>query len=90
MVRFYEQTCPDVRARMLANRMHTKLVLELPLGKKVIPIDTREGLDGEYETLYVDAAHLTQLGRDRLAANLLAGLRDFLIQHPRMRCGETS
>lgn len=87
VIRFYEQTFPDVRARMLANRLHTELVLSVPLGGNVIPVDTHEGLDGEYQSLYVDAAHLTQAGRERLARNLLDGLRDALVRHPRLRCG---
>lgn len=90
VIRFYEETFPDIRARMLANRMHTKLVLEVPLGGNVIPVDTREGVDGAYDQLYVDAAHLTQEGRRRLAANLLAGIREPLLASPRMRCDEGS
>ena len=87
VVRFYEQTFPDIRARMLANRMHTRLVLTVPLGKNVLPVDTRVGLDGAYERLYIDAAHFTQEGRERLARNLLEGLREVLLRSPRMRCG---
>jgi len=87
VVRFYERAFPDVRARMLANQLHTRLVLDVPLGMNVLPLDVRAGLDGQYETFYVDAAHLTQPGRERLARNLLEGLREHLLANPRMRCG---
>jgi lysophospholipase L1-like esterase len=87
-IRFYEQAFPDLRERVLANHLHSRLVLEVPLGRRVLPIDVRDGLDGAYEDFYVDVIHFNQAGRDRLAENALAALRDLLLAHPRMRCGD--
>jgi hypothetical protein len=49
-------------------------------------IDTSEGLDGAYRDAFVDLVHFTQTGRDRLARNLLDGIRPLLLAAPRPAC----
>ena len=77
---------PDVRARIVANRIHTELVLDVGRRLGVPTFDTSPGLDGAYRDAYVDIAHFNQLGRERLAAHMLSGLREILVTHPRSRC----
>ena len=48
------------------------------------------GLDGAYRDAYVDIAHFTQSGRERLAANVFEGLRELLETHPRLDCRSRS
>lgn len=86
VVRFYEQVFPDVRLRILANRMHSRLVRDIPIGLGVVPIDTSDGLDGAYRDMYIDVVHFTQKGRDRLAHNVLQGILPILAQDPKLRC----
>ncbi len=85
-IRFYEAIVPDVRARIVANRIHTEVVLDVGRRLGVPTFDTSPGLDGAYRDAYVDIAHFNQLGRGRLAAHFLAGLREILATHPRSRC----
>ena len=75
---FYEPVFPDIRARTLANRLHTRLVIQLAEAQDALAIDTSPGLDGAYEDAYVDAIHFTQVGRDRLAASIFDGIRNTL------------
>jgi len=72
---FYEEMFPDVRARALANRLHNRLVREIGEAYDVPVVDTSPGLDGAWSDAYIDPMHLTQTGRDRLAAHWLDGLR---------------
>jgi len=82
VIRFYEPVFPDLRARILANRLHTLLVRQVGEKYGVPVIDTPEGLDGAYEDAYIDPIHFTQTGRDRFAAHVLAGLRTILSAAP--------
>lgn len=82
VILFYEPVFPDLRARILANRLHTLLVKEIGKDHGVRVIDTSQGLEGAYEDAYVDPIHLTQTGRDRLAAHMLDGLRELLVASP--------
>lgn len=77
---FYEEMFPDIRARVLANRLHTRLVREIGEAYGVRVVDTSEGLDGAYEDAYIDPMHYTQVGRDRLAAHWLEGIRPILAE----------
>lgn len=86
VIQFYEQTFPDVRLRILANRLHSTLVRWVPLGPGVVTIDTSAGLDGKYAEVYIDVAHFNQEGRDRLSRNILRGIRPILASDPRLRC----
>jgi hypothetical protein len=85
-LRLHEGLVPDLRARILANRLHSRLVNELGRSLGVLAIDTSRDLDGAYRDAYIDVAHFTQVGRDRMAANVLDGLRATLRAHPRLHC----
>jgi lysophospholipase L1-like esterase len=85
-IRFYEETVPDVRLRIAANRIHSQVVFAIGRRFGVPVIDTSADLDGAHRDAYIDIAHFNQTGRDRLAANILDGLRETLASHPRLRC----
>ncbi len=78
VIRFYEPVFPDLRAGILANRLHTLLLTQTAEKFGVPVIDTSPGLNGAYEDAYADPIHFTQVGRERLAANILVGLRPLL------------
>ena len=78
VVRFYEPAFPDLRARLLANRLHNRLVGEIASLQRIPAIDTSAELDGAWRDAYIDPIHFTQLGRDRLARNVLAGIGPIL------------
>lgn len=86
VIRFYEAAFPDVRARILANRLHSRIVREVGRGPGVFAIDTSAGLDGAYQDGYRDLIHFNQGGRDRLAGNILNGLRGHLQADTRLNC----
>lgn len=86
VVRFYELAFPDVRPRLIANRWHTRVVRRVGEKFGVPVIDTSPGLDGAYQDAFIDLIHMTQLGRERLAENVLAGLEELLRSDPRLRC----
>lgn len=85
-IRLHEGLVPDLRARMLANRLHTRLVRELGSSLGVPTIDTSRDLDGAYRDAYIDAAHFNQVGRERMAANVFDGLSELLRDDPRLHC----
>lgn len=87
-LRFYESFTPDLRSRIIANRLHSQIVRQVAERSGVLFVDTSAGLDGAYREFYVDLVHFNQPGRDRLAENILAGLRDLLRTHPRLNCRE--
>jgi lysophospholipase L1-like esterase len=86
VVEFYAASFPDVRSAIIANQLHTQLLRQLAKPPGVRFIDTAPGVDGEYRYLFLDLIHFTQAGRERLAGRLLAGIREILIAHPRLRC----
>ena len=85
-IRLHEGLVPDLRARMLANRLHSRLVLEAARSLPVIPIDTSRDLDGAYRDAFIDAAHFSQAGSRRMAANVFDGISGLLRDHPRLHC----
>jgi hypothetical protein len=85
-IRLHEGLVPDLRARMLANRLHTRLVHELARSLRVTAIDTSRELDGAYRDAFLDAAHFSQVGSRRMAANVFDGLSGLLRDHPRLHC----
>jgi lysophospholipase L1-like esterase len=84
-IRHYETAFPDVRARILANRMHSEIVRQLGRRPEILALDS-PGLDGAGHELFVDLVHLNQRGRDHLARSVLAGLRDLLRADPKLNC----
>ena len=75
VIRFYEPVFPDLRAGILANRLHTQLVRQLAASEAVPLVDTQPGLDGAWQDAFADPIHFTQSGRERLAAHVFEGLR---------------
>jgi lysophospholipase L1-like esterase len=88
VVEFYRAGFPSVRWDITANEAHSLLVEELARQHPgVCLVDTHKHLDGEHEK-FIDLVHLTQAGRQQLAENMFAGIRDVLAtalsvgQHP--------
>ena len=86
VVRFYERVFPNARSDLFANRLHTLLVRELASEADITFVDATPGLDGEYERYFADLVHFNQAGRERLARNILAGIRGILEADPRTNC----
>lgn len=86
VIRFYEAVFPDVRARIVANRLHSRMIREIERAPGVFVVDTSAELDGAYQDAYRDLVHFNQRGRNRLARNILNGLRDHLRTDPRLNC----
>jgi hypothetical protein len=86
-IRFYEGAVPRVREWILANRLHDRLVRQMAVAYAARSVDTSENLSGAYDDdAWIGPTHLSQLGRERLAANVLEGLRDLLEREPRPGC----
>ncbi len=78
VIEFYRGGFPSVNYSIMANRVHNLLIGELARQHDGVRfVDTSDGLDGAHDR-YIDLVHFTQPGRDRLAANLYAGIRDLL------------
>ena len=75
---YYERFPKGDAKRILLRAIERELDVEV--------IDTSKNLDGAYSEAYVDAVHFNQLGRERLADNLLEGLGEILSTHPRLAC----
>lgn len=86
VIRFYEERTPDVRSQILANQVHSRIVRLVAREEGAHVLDTSAQLDGSYRDAYVDLVHFNQVGRDRLASNVLAGIRPLLRSHPRLHC----
>jgi hypothetical protein len=85
-IQFYDQLFPGTPVWIATNRYHSRLLRVLKWRGGLLVIDTSEGLDGAYRDAYVDLIHFTQLGRDRLARNVLTGIRPLLLDAPRPAC----
>jgi hypothetical protein len=86
-LRFYEGAVPRVREWILANRLHDRLVRQMAVAYAARSIDTSANLSGVYgDDAWIGPIHPSQLGRERLAANVLEGLRDLLEREPRPAC----
>jgi len=86
-IRFYEGAVPRVREWILANRLHDQLVRQMAVSYAARSIDTSANLAGAYDDdAWIGPTHPSQLGRERLATNVLEGLRDLLEREPRPGC----
>lgn len=86
-IRFYEGAMPRVREWILANRLHDRLVQQMAVAYAARSIDTSANLSGAYgEDAWIGPTLPSQLGRERLAANVSEGLRDLLERAPRPGC----
>jgi lysophospholipase L1-like esterase len=86
VVEFFALTHPMVRPLLVANALHTPLVLRLGEEEGVVAVDTSAGLDGAYQDQYIDLVHFTQSGRDRLAEHFLEGITPTLLADPSLGC----
>lgn len=86
VIHFFEGAYPDARSRIVANRLHSRIVELVAHRSGALAIDTSHDLDGAYQDLYVDLVHFTQAGRDQLAENVLEGLTPTLTEHPALHC----
>lgn len=79
VLEFYRAGFPKVVDRIRVNLEHTEMLRQLAQKfDGATFLDTSEGLDGAYETEYVDLVHFTQSGRQRLADHVTAGVRALL------------
>jgi lysophospholipase L1-like esterase len=85
-VRRHEANDPRSRHAVLANRLHDRRVRQVGASFRAIPIDSSPGLDGAGDEAFLDLFHLNRRGRERLARNLLAGLRPKLAREPEPAC----
>jgi lysophospholipase L1-like esterase len=78
VIEFYRSAFPPINRLIQANEEHSLLVHELAAeNPQVTLVDTHPRLDGENEK-FIDVVHLTQKGRQQLAENIFAGIRDVL------------
>ena len=85
-IRRYEAHDPRTRHAVLANRLQDRLVRQLGAAFRATIVDTHDGLDGAGSAAFLDLFHLTRAGRERLAGNLLEGLRTKLARQRRLGC----
>ncbi|MCW5551366.1 MAG: hypothetical protein KIS67_04285 [Verrucomicrobiae bacterium] len=77
---FYRTAAPAIHWVVRANSVHSQLVKELAAEHPdVLWVDTRAGLDGRHE-MFIDLGHFTQPGRQQLAENIFAGIKDILLE----------
>lgn len=78
IVQFYRVASPSIHWQIRANAVHTELVRQLVgLFPEVRMVDTHPNLDGDPDN-FIDMAHMTQGGRQKMAENIFAGIRDIL------------
>lgn len=90
VIRFYELAFPDVRMRIFANELHTRLVRSVADAYDLTLIDTSPGLNGAYQDAFIDIMHFNQTGRERFVDNVAGALAAVLRDEPRMRCSPTA
>jgi hypothetical protein len=78
VITFYRLGFPAVDRIILINEAHSRLVQEVARQyPSVCLVDTHPGLDGQHEK-FIDLLHFTQPGREQMAENMFAGLREWL------------
>lgn len=85
-MRRHEALDPRSRHAVLATRLHDRLVRRIGPSFRAILIDSSPDLDGVGDEAFLDLFHLNREGRERLARNLLAGLRAKLARKPEPAC----
>jgi lysophospholipase L1-like esterase len=77
-IEFYRPGFPLVRWEITANTIHTLIVRSIAReNPSVVFIDTHPLLDGKDER-FIDLVHLTQAGRQQLAENVFASIKNAL------------
>ena len=84
-IRVHEETFPATRRAIVANRLHTRLLRSVAARYGGRALDTSAGLDGAGSDVFADLVHPTPAGHERLARNVLEGLRG-LLARPRPGC----
>jgi lysophospholipase L1-like esterase len=80
VVQFYRVPFPVVHWQIELNTVHSTIVQQLARQHpEVCTVDTHLRLDGEHDK-FVDLVHLTQDGREQLAENMFAGIRECLLR----------
>ncbi|HEX5221127.1 MAG TPA: SGNH/GDSL hydrolase family protein [Verrucomicrobiae bacterium] len=78
VVQFYRIASPPVHWQIRANVVHTELLRQLTEAHPdVRMVNIHPNLDGDPDN-FIDLAHMTQMGRQRMAENMFAGIRDLL------------
>jgi lysophospholipase L1-like esterase len=78
VVEFYRRSFYKATFSIQANEIHTELIRVIAdENPHVHYIDASKGLDGVYDQ-FIDLVHFTEEGRERLARNILDGLRPIL------------
>jgi lysophospholipase L1-like esterase len=78
MVQFYRIASPPIHWQIRANAVHTELLRQLTEAHPdVRMVNTHPNLDGDPDN-FIDMAHMTQRGRQRMAENMFAGIKDLL------------
>jgi lysophospholipase L1-like esterase len=85
-IRRYEAIDAGTRHALLANRAHDRLVRQVGAAFRAIPLDSGAQLAGGGDEVFIDVFHPNATGRERLARNLLAGLRRTLEAQPEPGC----
>jgi lysophospholipase L1-like esterase len=78
VIEFYRLAFPSIISRIQANAVHSVIVKELGTQfSGVFFVDTHSNLDGHHDK-FVDVMHFTQQGRQQIAENIFAGIREKL------------
>ena len=79
VIAFYRAGFPSVHWQIQANILHSSIVKELAAQYPgTLWVDTHPGLDGVHQK-FIDLVHFTQEGRQQLAENIFAGIKDVLV-----------
>lgn len=80
VVEFYGRSFYNATFSIQANEIHTELIRVIAdANPHVHYIDASKGLEGVHDQ-YIDLVHFTEEGRERLARNILDGLRPILAE----------
>lgn len=89
VLEFYARAFPGIDGNVARITAHNYMIGKIAMQENVPVIDTTPNLAGAWdEDLFLDPVHLTQKGRDRLAARMLAGLVPILRTDESLRCAE--
>lgn len=86
VVKYYEQGFPSVKYYIVANRLHNEMAKKLADESGVPFVDNTNDMNGVYADKFIDLVHLTQKGRDQIAANYFEKLLPILEAEPALRC----
>ena len=80
IVQFYRIASPSIHWQIRANAVHTEILRQLTVAHpEVHMVDTHPNLDGDPDN-FIDMAHMTQAGRNKMAENMFSGIKALLEQ----------